>query len=104
MVGGIRYSRPSAIFLMVPRTILPDRVLGSRFTTVATLKQATGPILSRKGLDQFSDDLTTGTLHTCLSTTRPKGISPLSASAAPTTAHSATSEWEASTSSIAPVD
>jgi len=44
---------------------LPDRVLGSRFTTVATLKQATGPILSRKGLDQFSDDLTTGTLHTC---------------------------------------
>ena len=27
--------------------IYPDRVLGNRFTTIARLKQATGPIVSR---------------------------------------------------------
>jgi acyl-coenzyme A synthetase/AMP-(fatty) acid ligase len=32
---------------MVPRRILPERVLGNRLTMVATLKEATGPILGR---------------------------------------------------------
>ena len=38
---------PSAIFFMVPRRILPERVFGSRGTVIASLKAATGPILSR---------------------------------------------------------
>jgi hypothetical protein len=33
MVAGIFQSSPSAIFCMVPRRILPERVLGSRSTT-----------------------------------------------------------------------
>src|SRR5213593_1536899 len=41
IVGGTRYSTPSAIFFIVPRRILPERVLGNRWTTVAVLKQAT---------------------------------------------------------------
>src|SRR5205823_6704878 len=47
IVGGTRYSIPSAIFLIVPRRILPERVLGSRGTTRAVLNAATGPIRSR---------------------------------------------------------
>src|SRR5213592_2325590 len=35
IVGGIRYCTPSAIFFMVPRRIFPERVFGSRLTTVA---------------------------------------------------------------------
>jgi hypothetical protein len=31
----------------VPRRILPERVFGSRATTIASLNDATGPILSR---------------------------------------------------------
>ena len=46
MVGGILYSTLSAIFLIVPRKILPDLVFGSLFIIIATLKAATGPILS----------------------------------------------------------
>jgi hypothetical protein len=38
IVGGIVYATPSAIFLIVPRTILPERVFGSRLTGVAALK------------------------------------------------------------------
>jgi hypothetical protein len=37
----------SAIFFMVPRRILPERVFGSRATAIANLKEATGPIFSR---------------------------------------------------------
>src|SRR6202040_1545570 len=46
MVAGSRYSSPSAIFFMVPRRILPERVFGSRLTTTATLNDATGPMRS----------------------------------------------------------
>ena len=35
------------LFLIVPLKILPDLVFGSLFITIATLKAATGPILSR---------------------------------------------------------
>jgi hypothetical protein len=41
---------PSAIFCMVARRILPDRVLGSRLTAITFLNAATGPILSRTSL------------------------------------------------------
>ena len=34
MVAGIVQASPSAIFLMVPRRILPERVLGSRATAI----------------------------------------------------------------------
>jgi len=47
MVAGMVQLSPSAIFFMVPRRILPDRVLGSRPTVMASLKAATGPIFSR---------------------------------------------------------
>src|SRR5713101_8689120 len=44
MVAGMVHGSPSAIFFMVPRKILPDRVFGSRATVMASLKAATGPI------------------------------------------------------------
>ena len=47
MVAGTVCSTPSAIFFMVPRRIFPERVLGSRLTTIAVLNAATGPMLSR---------------------------------------------------------
>src|SRR5260370_41085079 len=47
MVAGTPCSTPSAIFFMVPRRILPERVLGRRFTTATVLNAATGPIRSR---------------------------------------------------------
>src|SRR5882762_9333448 len=47
MVAGIAHGSPSAIFLMVPRRILPERVFGSRPTVMASLNAATGPSFSR---------------------------------------------------------
>src|SRR4051812_7574464 len=44
MVAGMVQGSPSAIFFMVPRRILPDRVFGSRATTIASLNDASGPI------------------------------------------------------------
>jgi hypothetical protein len=35
MVAGLCQSSPSAIFLMVPRRILPERVLGKRAAAIA---------------------------------------------------------------------
>ena len=104
IVGGIRYSTPSAILLIVPRSILPERVFGSRLTTVATLKEATGPIRSRTISISSLTISSYGRRTPALSTTRPNGISPLISSATPSTAHSATSGCDASTSSMAPVD
>ena len=50
---------------MVPRRILPDRVLGSRSTTTACLKAATGRSGRAPG-DHFADDLVLGTIGTRL--------------------------------------
>src|SRR5262250_247127 len=47
IVAGIVHVSPSAIFLMVPRRILPERVFGSRPTVIASLNAATGPSFSR---------------------------------------------------------
>jgi len=47
MVAGILKSSPSAIFTIVARKILPDRVFGNRSTTATSLNAATGPIVSR---------------------------------------------------------
>jgi hypothetical protein len=47
MVAGMDHGSPSAIFFMVPRRILPERVLGRRPTVMATRKAAIGPIFSR---------------------------------------------------------
>ena len=46
-MAGILYSLLSAIFRIVPLKIFPERVLGSRFTIAAVLKEVIGPILSR---------------------------------------------------------
>ena len=104
MVAGVLYSSPSAIFAMVPRRILPERVLGSRSTTTACLKAATGPMVSRTMRTSSTTISSDGRLTPALSTTKPNGSCPFSASATPTTAHSATSWCAASTSSIAPVE
>ena len=47
IVGGTLYSCRSAIFCIVLRRTLPDRVFGRRSTITARLKSATGPIWSR---------------------------------------------------------
>ena len=47
MVAGVVYSCPSAIFFMVPRRILPERVFGRPFTTSAVRKQVNAPIVVR---------------------------------------------------------
>ena len=46
IVAGTLYSLLSAIFCMVPLSILPERVFGRRLTTVAFLNEATGLIRS----------------------------------------------------------
>ena len=76
---------------MVPRRILPERVLGRRATVTAILKAATGPILSRTSATS-SFSISAGSRVTPdFSTTKPQGCSPFSASLMPMTAHSATS-------------
>ena len=57
MVAGMVQGSPSAIFFMVPRRILPERVLGSRATMIASLNAATGPILLAHQRDAFLLDL-----------------------------------------------
>ena len=47
IVAGMVQGRPSAIFFMVLRRTLPERVFGSLATVIASLKAATGPIFSR---------------------------------------------------------
>ena len=83
---------------------LAQRVLGSRATTRASLKAATGPMRSRTMAISSRPISPSAVVTPCLSTTRPSGTWPFSVSRTPTTAHSATSGWAASTSSIAPVE
>ena len=104
MVAGIFHWVLSAMDFIVPRSIFPERVLGKRLTTAASLKAATGPILPRTSCTTSLTISDSSRVTPELSTSRPRGSSPLSASATPTTAHSATSGWDASTSSMAPVD
>src|SRR5665213_997502 len=76
---------------IVPRKILPERVFGRRSTTSAALKLATGPMRSRTSATA-SASISAGARATpALSTRSPSGTWPLSASATPITAHSATS-------------
>src|SRR5438132_2371719 len=104
IVAGMVQLSPSAIFLMVPRRIFPERVFGSRPTVIASLKAATGPSLSRTSATT-SFSTSAGAFATpAFSTRKPQGTSPLIASLMPSTAHSATSEWEARISSMPPVD
>ena len=104
MVAGVAYGRPSAIFFTVPRRILPERVFGRRGTRAAVLNAATGPIEARTRSTSSGTISSAPRVTPALVTTKPTGTSPLTASATPTTAHSATSGWKASTSSIAPVE
>jgi hypothetical protein len=48
IVAGMVQGSPSAIFFMVPRRTLPERVFGSRATVITSLKAATGPILASR--------------------------------------------------------
>ena len=104
IVAGMVQLSPSAIFFMVPRRILPERVFGSRGTVMASLNAATGPIFSRTSATISFSISAGGRLTPALSTMKPHGTSPLSSSAMPITAHSATSWWPASTSSMPPVE
>ena len=102
MVAGTLNSLPSASFFMVPRRILPERVLGRRRDDGHQLEGGDRADLVADLGDQLLRGSSSGSRSTpALSTTRPSGSSPLSWSATPITAHSATSGCEASTSSIA---
>src|SRR3981081_2438622 len=95
MVAGIAHWSPSAIFLVVPRRILPERVFGSRATVIARLHAATGPSFSRTSVT-ISFSISAWLLVTpAFSTRKPQGTSPLIASLMPSTAHSPTSGREA---------
>ena len=90
IVGGILYSTLSAIFLIVPRKILPDLVFGSLLITIATLNAATGQILSRT-IWIHSFEIVSLSLSTpAFKTINPIGNCPFNLSATPRTAHSAT--------------
>ena len=104
MVGGSVQEAPSAIFLIVPRRIFPERVFGNLETDAAVLKKATGPMRSRTRRTSSAHSSLSSRATPALSTTKPTGTSPLSASSTPTTAHSATSLCEARISSMAPVE
>src|SRR6266566_977122 len=104
IVAGKFQGSPSAIFFMVPRRILPDRVLGRRVTVMASLNAATGPIRSRTKATISRSIASGGRSTPALSTMKPQGTSPLSSSLTPITAHSATSGCEDSTSSMPPVE
>ena len=104
MVAGIFHASPSAMALMVPRRILPERVLGRRSITVAVLNAATGPMSRRTMATASFATSAVSRVTPDLSTRKPSGTWPLISSATPMTAHSATSGWADSTSSIAPVD
>src|SRR5215470_5245473 len=104
IVAGMVQLSPSAIFLMVPRRILPERVFGSLPTVIASLKAATGPSFSRTRAT-ISFSISAGLRITpAFSTRKPQGTSPLMASLMPSTAHSATSGCEARISSMPPVE
>ena len=57
---------------MVPRRILPERVFGSRATTIASLNEATGPIFSRISPQHSCSISAAGRLTPALSTTKPR--------------------------------
>ena len=57
MVAGIVHGSPSAIFCMVPRRILPERVLGSRVTAMRELERRHRPDLLAHQRDQLLLDL-----------------------------------------------
>ena len=104
MVAGTGTSSPSAIWRMVFLRILPERVLGRRSTTAAWRKLATAPISART-MATISATISPSSRATpAFSTASPTGTWPLSASATPITAHSATSGCFDSTSSMAPVE
>ncbi len=89
---------------IVPRRTLPERVLGSALTATAVLNAATGPMRSRTSATSSAWTSAGSRSTPALSTAKPIGTWPLSSSATPNTAHSATSGWLDSTSSMAPVE
>src|SRR5262249_50080551 len=88
IVARTFHGSPSAIFFIVPRRILPERVFGNRATAMATLNAATGPIFSRMSAMHSFSISAGGRLTPDLSTMKPHGTSPLSWSLTPSTAHS----------------
>jgi hypothetical protein len=96
---------PSAIFFMVPRRILPDRVFGRRGRRWRRLEgRDRADLRSRTSCDLAFDPPRRPRVDAGLEHDEAEGTWPLSWSAAPITAHSATSGWPARTSSIAPVE
>ena len=76
---------------IVFRSTLPERVFGSRFTTIASRKLATGPTCARTNCTSSATITSCARATPDLSTTNPSGSCVLRASRTPMTAHSATS-------------
>ena len=93
MVGGVAGLLPSAISRMVLRRIFPDRVLGRAATMSTRRSAATAPTSSRTRCTSSARirSPSASASTPALSTTSPRGTWPLSSSATPMTAHSATS-------------
>ena len=104
IVAGVLHAVPSAIERIVARRIFPERVFGSRSTTATERNAATGPISSRTRAISSASISAAGRSTPAFRITNPTGSCPFSSSATPVTAHSATSGWFASASSIAPVE
>ena len=105
IVGGTRVGHAVGDLLDRPAHDLARAGLGQPLDRDRGLERRHRPDPLADQLDQLRHQLLAAPGRApALSTTRPRGTSPLSASATPTTAHSATSGCAASTSSIAPVD
>ena len=104
MVGGTTICSSTASLRIVLRRILPERVFGSRGTTMALRNAATAPISLRMTSTSSASIAASSLSAPSFSTTRPMGTCPFSSSSMPTTAHSATAACAPISSSISPVD
>ena len=77
MVAGMVQRSPSAIFLMVPRRILPERVFGSRADRDRKLERRDGAELVAHQRHDLLLDLGGLRVTPAFSTRKPQGTSPL---------------------------
>jgi hypothetical protein len=72
-VAGTVYGSESAMRRKVPRSTLPERVFGSRGTTSACLKAATGPMRSRTSATSSASTSACARATPAFSTAKPSG-------------------------------
>lgn len=110
MVKGRDLDWNEAVAAAEPHACVPVKatdplyILYTSGTTMAVLKKATGPMRSRTSWTTSRTVSSLGRSTPAFSTRKPNGTWPLSSSATPITAHSATSLWLPNTSSIWPVE